>query len=62
MIYTVMHKEKDPHWANVEAESEAEAIEKAKRGDIIEGTQDSEPGEPDMRSFRVIDNWREISG
>lgn len=38
---------------NVEADNEKEAIEKAWRGDIIEGTQDTDPGKNIWKS-----KWR----
>jgi len=47
MIYTVYWEEKTKRQVSVEAEEEEEAIKKAKCGDVIEGTQDSEPGKDD---------------
>ncbi len=53
MEYVVEFIVKSPHWVTVEAETKEEAIEKAKRGDIIEGSQDSEPGDADRKTYRV---------
>jgi len=54
MEYKVEWTELWTGWANVEAESEEEAIAKAKRGEIIEGTQDSDPGNTDPKSFNIV--------
>jgi hypothetical protein len=53
MRYVVEWIERCPQWAEVEADSEEEALEKGKRGDFIENTRDSEPGHEDMRTYRV---------
>lgn len=45
--------ERTPRWADVDADSEADAIVKAKRGEVVEGSQDSEPGTMDRRSVRI---------
>lgn len=55
MKFKVQWYEKIPHWANVEADSEKEAIEKMKRGQFIEGTLDSDPGKSkDAKGYKVI--------
>jgi len=53
MIYRVEWIEMCPQWADFEADSEAEAIQKAKRHDFIEGTRDSEPGRDKPNSYLV---------
>jgi len=53
MQYVVNWIERCPRWASVEAESEDEAIQKAKRGEVIDGTQDGEPGDADLRTYRI---------
>jgi len=54
--YHVEWIERIPVWCVVEAESEEEAIEKKLAGEVIEGTQDSEPGRMDRRTIRA---WEE---
>ncbi len=55
MRYHVSFIVRTPHWVEVDAGSPEEALEKAKAGDFVEGTQDSDPGRADMRTYRVND-------
>lgn len=44
MIYRVEWQHLHPIWAEVEADSWDEAMKKARRGEFISGTVDSDPG------------------
>ena len=52
-IYRVEWIERMPHCVLVEADSKEEAEEKMLAGDIIEGSQDCEPGKMDKRTIQV---------
>lgn len=51
--YKVEWKERTERWALVDAATEEEAVEKAKCGEVVEGSQDSDPGKMDKRTVRV---------
>ena len=53
MRYRVEWIKRCPQWADVEVDSDEEAMEKGKRGDFIERTRDSESGKEDMRTYRA---------
>lgn len=50
--YRVSWIDRTRAWATVTAESEKEALEKAKRGEHNDDT-DTDPGDADMRTFKV---------
>ena len=52
-IYRVEWIEKQPHWVMVNAETLQEAKEKMLEGEIIEGSQDCEPGHMDKRTIKA---------
>lgn len=51
--YLVEWTERTPHWCRVEAISEEEAMSKMVLDEIIEGSQDSDPGSMDNRTIRA---------
>lgn len=53
MRYTVNWIERCPAWVDVEADSPEEAKQKVLDGDVIEGSQDSDPGKMDKRTLSV---------
>lgn len=53
-LYLLNWIERTPHWCNVIAESEEEAMAKMVLGEIIEGTQDSGIGKMDNRTIMVM--------
>jgi hypothetical protein len=56
-LYRVEWVEKLRVMAIVNAKDSDEALEKAKRREVIEGSQDTEPGPVDRRTFKVL--WTE---
>lgn len=57
--YLVEWTVKVPAWAYVDASDEKEAVRKARIGDVVEGSQDSDPGKRDLRTFRVMRRVKE---
>lgn len=51
--YRVHYIERLQAWAEAYADSESEAIAKVRQGEMIEGTQDSDPLGHDFRRARV---------
>ena len=52
--YTVRYYERLAAWVDVWAANPAEAVEKARDGEIIEGTQDSDPGKLEWKRARAV--------
>lgn len=61
-IYLVEWTEKTTTSARVVADSEGDAIEKARRGKVIEGSQDSDPAFGRRTSYRVVMRLDATSG
>ena len=53
MIYIAEWEESDQFECLINADSEEEALAKLKRGEIIEGSQDSDPGDGAMKKIRI---------
>jgi hypothetical protein len=53
-VYLVEWVERITGFARVQAADEDEAVAKARRGEVVEGSQDSEPGRRLPGSFRVV--------